>query len=169
MSPASRPNRYRAASSARSSLVGGVMAIEISLRCELLGCGSITSLLAGPVDRGAAGPEWGDSPDPEVGGTPPGPGLACSPGMAPRMTSPLAAEEHLSQYRADEVVWHLAAFTHSDCGPERYASRPVEPPPDSGESPSRAAALSLRIFGRTWGLIGSASKSASQRSGVSSG
>src|SRR5580693_10299223 len=125
MSPASRPNRYRAASSARSSLVGGVMAIEISLRCELLGCGSITSLLAGPVDRGAAGPEWGDSPDPEVGGTPPGPGLACSPGMAPRMTSPLAAEEHLSQYRADEVVWHLATFTHSEYQPERYVSRVV--------------------------------------------
>src|ERR1700728_1154056 len=108
-------------------------------------------------------------PDPEVGGTPPGPGLACSPGMAPPMTSPLAAEEHLSQYRADEVVWHLATFTHSDCGPERYASRPVEPPPDSGESPSRAAALSLRIFGRTCGLIGSASKSARQRSGGISG
>ena len=36
-------------------------------------------------------------------------------------------------------------------------------------SPSRRAAFSLRIFGRTSGLIGSASKSASQRSGVSSG
>src|ERR1700733_3794840 len=152
MSPASRPNRYRAASSASSSLVGGVMAIAILLPAER----------AGPAAHGGG-------PDPEVGGTPPGPGLACSPGMAPPMTSPLAAEEHLSQYRADEVVWHLATSTHSDCRPERYASRPVEPPPDSGESPSSAAALSLRIFGRTCGLIGSASKSASQRSGVISG
>ena len=119
------------------------------------------------------GKGWADRtkwwPGPGGGGTPPGPGLGCSPGMAPPMPSPLAAEEHLSQYRADEVVWHPATFTHSDCRPERYASRLVEPPPDSGASPSSAAALLLRIFGRTCGLIGSASKSASQRSGVISG
>ena len=36
-------------------------------------------------------------------------------------------------------------------------------------SPSRRAAFHFRIFGRTSGLIGSASKSASQRSGVISG
>jgi len=35
--------------------------------------------------------------------------------------------------------------------------------------PSSRTALSLRIFGRTSGLIGSASKSASHRSGVISG
>jgi len=45
--------------------------------------------------------------------------------MAPPMPSPLAAEEHLSQYRADEVVWHLATFTHSEYQPERYVSRLV--------------------------------------------
>src|SRR6202034_4483778 len=206
MSLASRPTRSRAASSASSSLVGGVMAIAILLPAERRPGGSIHASItaehainaATPISRHAgrlsqtalrhcricaqsnsarntssaerAGPAaQSGGPDPEVGGTPRGPGLACSPGMAPPMTSPLAAEEHLSQYRADDVVWHLAALTHSDCRPERYVSRLVEPPPDSGESPSSAAALSLRIFGRTCGLIGSASKSASQRSGGISG
>ena len=42
-------------------------------------------------------------------------------------------------------------------------------PSQPADSPSSRAALSLRIFSRTAGLIGSSAKSASQRSGVSIG
>jgi protein-S-isoprenylcysteine O-methyltransferase Ste14 len=49
--------------------------------------------------------------------------------------------------------------------PGLFLSPVAQPVP----SPSRRAAFHFRIFGRTSGLIGSASKSASQRSGVISG